>query len=261
MWCGTVRLGLLRRGLASSSTGRKSSKGKNNAKAPEAEITQLRNIGIMAHIDAGKTTTTERMLFYAGYSPNLGEVHDGDTIMDYMAQERERGITIQSAAISFSWGGSHINLIDTPGHVDFTMEVERSLRVLDGAVALFDGVAGVEAQSETVWKQSDRYNVPRIAFVNKLDREGASYHRTAEAITQRLRTTPLKIQLPLYSNDQFAAIVDLISMEVVDWAGPDGREVRRRPLATAAQEYTAHSTPDNVADEALQARISLVCIY
>src|SRR5436853_2065797 len=160
-------------------------------------LDRTRNIGIMAHIDAGKTTTTERILFYTGVLHRMGEVHDGAATMDWMEQERERGITITSAATTCFWHDHHINIIDTPGHVDFTVEVERSLRVLDGAIAVFCGVGGVEPQSETVWRQADKYGVPRIAFVNKLDRVGADFNRVVREIRARLRASPLVIQLPL----------------------------------------------------------------
>ncbi|CAE7843620.1 fusA [Symbiodinium sp. KB8] len=193
---------------------------------------RIRNIGIMAHIDAGKTTTTERLLFLSGYSRRVGEVHDGDTIMDYLPLERERGITINSAAISFQWANHDINLIDTPGHVDFTVEVERSLRVLDGAIAIFDGVAGVEAQSETVWEQADRYGVPRIGFVNKMDREGASYERTAAAMAARLGATPVLCQLPLGEAAEFQGIVDLISMRSYLWKDEEELSFKEVPLTS-----------------------------
>ncbi|KDO19269.1 translation elongation factor G [Saprolegnia parasitica CBS 223.65] len=203
------------------------------ASAP-TDIAKLRNIGILAHIDAGKTTTTERMLFYSvGAITRMGEVHDGDTTMDFMPQERERGITIGSAAISFDWKDHRINLIDTPGHVDFTIEVERAVRVLDGAVAVFDGVAGVEAQTETVWEQADRYKVPRIAFVNKLDREGASYDRTLQMIEQRFNVVALPIQIPMGENSDFYGVVDIITMEMLTWHGDDGEQVRRYPLRSS----------------------------
>ncbi|MCP4678095.1 MAG: elongation factor G [Deltaproteobacteria bacterium] len=182
-----------------------------------AAIGQTRNIGIMAHIDAGKTTLTERVLYYTGVSHKIGEVHDGTAQMDWMAQEQERGITITSAATTCFWNDHQINIIDTPGHVDFTMEVERSLRVLDGAVAVFDGVAGVEPQSETVWRQADNYKVPRIAFVNKMDRVGASYERCLEMIRVRLGARPVKIQLPIGAEDSFVGIVDLIRQRAIVW--------------------------------------------
>ena len=180
-------------------------------------IERYRNIGIMAHIDAGKTTTTERILYYTGRSYKLGEVHEGTATMDWMAQERERGITITSAATTCFWRDRRINIIDTPGHVDFTIEVERSLRVLDGAVAVFDGVAGVEPQSETVWRQADKYEVPRICFVNKLDRVGADYHRCIEMIEDRLGAVPAVLQLPIGIEADFAGVVDLVSMRAILW--------------------------------------------
>src|SRR5437867_2357467 len=174
----------------------------------EFPLARTRNIGIMAHIDAGKTTTTERILYYTGKAYKIGEVHEGTAQMDWMAQERERGITITSAATTCMWKDHWINIIDTPGHVDFTVEVERSLRVLDGAVAVFDAVAGVEPQSETVWRQADRYGVPRICFVNKMDRTGADFGRTVEMIRDRLDSHPLPVLLPIGSEDKFKGLVD-----------------------------------------------------
>lgn len=179
------------------------------------KLSKLRNIGIMAHIDAGKTTTTERILYYTGRSHRIGEVHDGNAVMDWMKQERERGITITSAATTCDWGDNRINIIDTPGHVDFTAEVERSLRVLDGAVAIFCGVGGVEPQSETVWRQADKYNVPRIAFVNKMDRTGADYYYVVNMIKERLKSNPLPIFLPIGTGELFTGIVDLINMRSI----------------------------------------------
>ena len=181
------------------------------------ELANVRNIGVMAHIDAGKTTTTERILFYTGINYKIGEVHEGAATMDWMEQEQERGITITSAATTCIWRDHTINLIDTPGHVDFTVEVERSLRVLDGAVAVFDAVAGVEPQSETVWRQADRYGVPRICFVNKMDRVGAEFHRCVEMITDRLGATPLVIQLPWGVESDFRGVIDLIRMRGLLW--------------------------------------------
>ena len=181
------------------------------------ELAKVRNIGIMAHIDAGKTTTTERILFYTGINYKIGEVHEGAATMDWMEQEQERGITITSAATTTHWRDHTINIIDTPGHVDFTVEVERSLRVLDGAVAVFDGVAGVEPQSETVWRQADRYGVPRICFVNKMDRVGAEFHRCVEMITDRLGATPLVIQLPWGVESDFRGVIDLVRMRALLW--------------------------------------------
>ncbi len=181
------------------------------------DLAMVRNIGIMAHIDAGKTTTTERILFYTGINYKIGEVHDGAATMDWMEQEQERGITITSAATTCHWKDVQINIIDTPGHVDFTVEVERSLRVLDGAVAVFDGVAGVEPQSETVWRQADRYNVPRICFVNKLDRTGAEFHRCVDMIISRLNAVPLVLQIPIGAEANFRGVVDLVQMKALVW--------------------------------------------
>ncbi|HEY9410540.1 MAG TPA: elongation factor G [Jiangellaceae bacterium] len=181
------------------------------------DLAKVRNIGIMAHIDAGKTTTTERILFYTGINYKIGEVHDGAATMDWMEQEQERGITITSAATTCEWDGHTINIIDTPGHVDFTVEVERSLRVLDGAVAVFDGVAGVEPQSETVWHQANKYGVPRICFINKLDRTGAEFHRCVDMIVTRLHATPLVLQLPIGAEADFRGLVDLVDMKALIW--------------------------------------------
>ena len=178
-------------------------------------IDRTRNIGIMAHIDAGKTTTTERILFYTGITYKIGEVHDGTAVMDWMEQEQERGITITSAATTSMWRDHRINIIDTPGHVDFTAEVERSLRVLDGAVAVFDAVAGVEPQSETVWRQADKYRVPRICFVNKMDRTGADFERTLEQVASKLQGNPVAVQLPMTSGDDFIGVIDLIRMKAI----------------------------------------------
>ena len=183
----------------------------------EKSLSETRNIGICAHIDAGKTTTTERILYYTGKSHKIGEVHEGGATMDWMEQEQERGITITSAATTCHWNGKRINIIDTPGHVDFTIEVERSLRVLDGAVAVFDGVAGVEPQSETVWRQADKYNVPRMCFVNKMDRAGANFYRCVDMIKDRLGAKPLVIQLPVGIEENFKGVVDLIKMKAILW--------------------------------------------
>src|ERR1700709_897856 len=183
----------------------------------QSPLSKTRNIGIMAHIDAGKTTTTERILFYTGITYKIGEVHEGTAVMDWMEQEQERGITITSAATACEWKDHRINIIDTPGHVDFTVEVERSLRVLDGAVAVFDAVAGVEPQSETVWRQADRYDVPRIAFVNKMDRVGAEFHRCVDMMVDRLAATPLVIQLPWGVEGDFKGVIDLINMKGLLW--------------------------------------------
>ena len=190
----------------------------------EYPLARTRNIGIMAHIDAGKTTTTERILYYTGRAYKIGEVHEGTAVMDWMAQERERGITITSAATTCQWKGHWINIIDTPGHVDFTVEVERSLRVLDGAVAVFDSVAGVEPQSETVWRQADRYDVPRIAFVNKMDRTGANFERTVEMMVDRLNANPLVLQLPWGTESDLHGVIDLVHMNAHYWEGDMGED-------------------------------------
>ncbi len=210
--------------------------------APIIPISRIRDIGIMAHIDAGKTTTTERILYYTGVTYKLGEVHDGQAVMDWMEQEQERGITITSAATTCFWKDHRINIIDTPGHVDFTIEVERSLRVLDGAVAVFDAVAGVEPQSETVWRQADRYGVPRLAFVNKMDRLGADLFRTHQMIIDRLKANPVLIQLPLGSEEKFQGIIDLIDMQAIIYdEDAQGTHFRLAPIpaaaASEAQEY------------------------
>jgi elongation factor G len=209
--------------------------------AREFSLENTRNIGIMAHIDAGKTTTSERILFYTGKLHRMGEVHEGSATMDWMVQEQERGITITSAATSCEWKGHRINIIDTPGHVDFTMEVERSLRVLDGAVALFCAVGGVEPQSETVWRQADKYGVPRLAFVNKMDRVGADFERVVGQIRKRLGANPLAIQLPIGSEDAFRGIIDLIEMNAIVYEDDLGtkREVVAIPadMQEAADQY------------------------
>ncbi|MFQ5617742.1 MAG: elongation factor G [Rhodospirillales bacterium] len=210
-------------------------------------LERYRNIGIMAHIDAGKTTTTERILYYTGRSYKIGEVHDGNATMDWMEQEQERGITITSAATTCFWNDHRINIIDTPGHVDFTIEVERSLRVLDGAVAVFDSVAGVEPQSETVWRQADRYNVPRVCFVNKMDRVGADFFRCVDMIADRLGAQPLVIELPIGSEADFAGVVDLIAMEAVTWKDE-----------TLGAEFDLGAIPDDLAEQAAMYREKLV---
>src|SRR6186713_2990481 len=179
----------------------------------KTDLSKVRNIGIMAHIDAGKTTTTERILFYTGRLHRIGEVHEGAATMDWMVQEQERGITITSAATTCFWRDHRINILDTPGHVDFTVEVERSLRVLDGAVALFDSVAGVQPQSETVWRQADKYGVPRIAFINKMDRIGADFDRGVQTMIDRLGAVPVPIQLPIGAEAEFSGIIDLVAMK------------------------------------------------
>ena len=189
-------------------------------------LDRYRNIGIIAHIDAGKTTTTERILFYTGKTHRIGSVDDGTTVTDWMEQERERGITIVSAAVSAEWNGYQINLIDTPGHIDFTAEVQRSLRVLDGGVVLFDAVQGVEPQSETVWRQADRYGVPRICFVNKMDRVGASYERTIQSIKDRLGANPIPMQLPIGFESTFRGVIDLLDMKAIYWEDDMGREIK-----------------------------------
>ncbi len=210
-------------------------------------LKDYRNIGIMAHIDAGKTTTTERILYYTGRSHKIGEVHDGAATMDWMEQEQERGITITSAATTCFWNDHRINIIDTPGHVDFTIEVERSLRVLDGAVAVFDGVAGVEPQSETVWRQADKYSVPRMCFVNKLDRTGADFFRCVDMIVDRLGATPLVTQLPIGMEADFLGVVDLVKMQAVIW---------KDESLGAEYEYT--DIPADLKDQADEYRAKLI---
>src|SRR5688500_11904117 len=185
-------------------------------------LARTRNLGILAHVDAGKTTLTERILYATGATHKRGEVHDGTTVTDFDPQERDRGITIFAAAVSCDWDGHRINLIDTPGHVDFSDEVERSLRVLDGAIVVFDGVAGVEPQSESVWRQADRHQVPRIAFINKLDRAGADLDTAVQSIRKRLHPVPLVVQLPIGAEDGFTGVVDLLRMRSLVWA--DGGE-------------------------------------
>ncbi len=216
--------------------------------ATAIDLAKVRNIGIMAHIDAGKTTTTERILFYTGINYKIGEVHEGAATMDWMEQEQERGITITSAATTCQWNDHLINIIDTPGHVDFTVEVERSLRVLDGAVAVFDGVAGVEPQSETVWRQADRYNVPRICFVNKLDRTGASFDRCVEMIKSRLNATPLVLQIPIGAESDFIGVVDLIAMKALVWPG----ETKK------GEDYLVQEIPADLVEKAKAARVLLL---
>jgi len=216
------------------------------------DLAKVRNIGIMAHIDAGKTTTTERILYYTGMSHKIGETHEGSATTDFMEQEQERGITITSAAVTCRWPVDEvqhtINIIDTPGHVDFTVEVERSLRVLDGAVAVFDGVAGVEPQSETVWRQADRYNVPRICFVNKMDRVGAEFHRCVDMIRDRLNATPLVVQLPVGAEADFKGVIDLVKMKALIWS----------PEAKLGEMYDEVDIPDSHADAAQEWHDKLV---
>ena len=206
----------------------------------QTPLDQYRNIGIMAHIDAGKTTTTERILFYTGRQHNIGEVHEGNATMDWMEQEQERGITITSAATTCYWAGHRINIIDTPGHVDFTIEVERSLRVLDGAVAVFDSVAGVEPQSETVWRQADKYNVPRMCFVNKMDRIGADFFRCVDMMVDRLGAVPLVVQLPIGVESDFVGVVDLIKNVEIHWLEESlGAKFEERPISAAYKDKAA----------------------
>ena len=193
--------------------------------ARQNPLDKLRNIGIIAHIDAGKTTFSERLLFYTGVSHKIGEVHEGETVMDWMVQERERGITITSAATTMYWRGHQINLIDTPGHIDFTAEVQRSLRVLDGAVVVFDGVAGVEPQSETVWRQADKYNVPRVCFVNKLDRMGASFEKSFKSILNKLTPNAVAVSLPMGLEEKLAGVIDLMKMKALYFERDKGIEV------------------------------------
>ena len=206
-------------------------------KNTRAGLERVRNIGIMAHIDAGKTTTTERILYYTGRTHKMGEVHEGAATMDWMAQEQERGITITSAATTAFWRDFRINIIDTPGHVDFTVEVERSLRVLDGAIAVFDSVAGVEPQSETVWRQADKYKVPRIAFINKMDRTGADFFASVQSMVDRLGAHPVPVQLPIGQEEHFRGVVDLVEMKAVVWTDDLGTsmEVEEIPAELAEQ--------------------------
>ena len=200
-------------------------------------LEKTRNIGIMAHIDAGKTTTTERILYYTGRTYKIGEVHEGAATMDWMEQEQERGITITSAATTCEWDDHRINIIDTPGHVDFTVEVERSLRVLDGAVAVFDSVAGVEPQSETVWRQADKYSVPRIAYINKMDRTGASFEKSVETMIDRLAAPAVPIQLPIGAEGDFKGIIDLVEMKATFYKDDLGKD------QTSSTSRTTSRTP------------------
>lgn len=202
-------------------------------------LDRTRNIGIMAHIDAGKTTTTERILFYTGVVHRMGEVHEGNTVMDWMDQERERGITITSAAITTNWKDHRVNIIDTPGHVDFTIEVERSLRVLDGAIALFDSVQGVEPQSETVWRQADKYRVPRIAFMNKMDRVGADFFASVKSMVDRLKANPIPVQIPIGAEENFSGVVDLVSMKAILYTDPTGVRFDVADIPSEVQEIAA----------------------
>src|SRR5450432_4751350 len=210
-------------------------------------LERMRNIGIAAHIDAGKTTTTERILYYTGRTHKLGEVHEGTATMDWMEQEQERGITITSAATTCEWKDYQINIIDTPGHVDFTAEVERSLRVLDGAVAVFDAVAGVQPQSETVWRQADKYSVPRICFINKMDRVGADFYHSVDTIVDRLKCKPVPIQLPVGAEDQFKGIVDLVEMKALIWHDE-----------TLGAEYDVREIPEDLVERAKEYREKMI---
>ena len=216
------------------------------------DLKRVRNIGIMAHIDAGKTTTTERILFYTGVNHKLGETHDGASTTDWMEQEKERGITITSAAVTCFWNKNQVNIIDTPGHVDFTVEVERSLRVLDGAVAVFDGKEGVEPQSETVWRQADKYGVPRICFVNKMDKMGADFYFTVDTIVNRLGAKPLVMQLPIGSESDFTGVVDLLSMQAFVWEGDAKGDV------TMGANYETREIPADLQAKAEEYREKLV---
>ncbi|MHA7268265.1 elongation factor G [Arthrobacter sp. HLT1-20] len=216
------------------------------------DLNKVRNIGIMAHIDAGKTTTTERILFYTGVNHKIGETHDGASTTDWMEQEKERGITITSAAVTCFWDKNQINIIDTPGHVDFTVEVERSLRVLDGAVAVFDGKEGVEPQSETVWRQADKYNVPRICFVNKMDKLGADFYFTVDTIINRLGAKPLVMQLPIGVESEFTGVVDLLTMKAFVWAGDSKGDV------TMGAAYEIQEIPADLQEKAEEYRAALV---
>src|SRR5688572_24159460 len=213
----------------------------------KVSLEKTRNIGIMAHIDAGKTTTTERILYYTGRVHRMGEVHEGAATMDWMEQEKERGITITSAATTCFWKDHRINIIDTPGHVDFTAEVERSLRVLDGAVALFCAVGGVEPQSETVWRQANKYKVPRLAFVNKMDRAGADFLRVVKQIKDRLGANPVPIQLPIGAEEKFVGVVDLIRMKAIFWNDE-----------TQGMSYEAKDIPADMAAECKKWRENMV---
>ena len=212
------------------------------------DLGKVRNIGIMAHIDAGKTTTTERVLFYTGINYKIGEVHDGAATMDWMEEEQKRGITITSAATTCFWKDHQINIIDTPGHVDFTVEVERSLRVLDGAVAVFDGKEGVEPQSETVWRQADTYNVPRICFVNKMDKLGADFYFTVQTIKDRLGAKPLVLQLPMGSESEFYGVVDLVRMRALTWRGD----------VSKGEDYAVEEIPAEMAEQVASYREALL---
>src|SRR5688572_7465066 len=222
-----------------------------SAVASRIALDRVRNIGIMAHIDAGKTTTTERILYYTGRTHKMGEVHEGAATMDWMAQEQERGITITSAATTAFWRDFRVNIIDTPGHVDFTVEVERSLRVLDGAIAVFDSVAGVQPQSETVWRQADRYRVPRIAFINKMDRVGADYFAAVQSMVDRLGAHPVPVQLPVGQEEHHRGVVDLVEMRAIVYTDDLGTKMEivdiPAELREQAEEYH-HQLIDSIAE-------------
>src|SRR5690554_4200431 len=213
----------------------------------QVPLSRTRNIGIMAYIDAGKTTTTERILYYTGRTYKLGETHEGSATMDWMAQEQERGITITSAATTCAWNDHQINIIDTPGHVDFTVEVERSLRVLDGAVAVFDSVAGVEPQTETVWKQADKYRVPRLCFINKMDRLGADFFAAVESIRDRLGANTAVIQLPIGAEGHYKGVVDLVTMQSIVWLDEE-----------LGAKFEVGDIPDDLRDQAEEYRQELI---
>ena len=224
--------------------------------AREFPLEKTRNIGIMAHIDAGKTTTTERILFYTGRTYKIGEVHEGAAVMDHMVQEQERGITITSAATTAQWRDCQINIIDTPGHVDFTVEVERSLRVLDGAVAVFDAVAGVEPQTETVWRQANKYDVPRFCFVNKMDRIGADFERCVAMIRDRLDAVPAIVQLPVGAESEFRGVIDLVEMKAILWPVHDDTEGSEFEVVEIPAEYAAAAAAARVTSCSRRSRTS-----
>src|ERR1700716_3507953 len=238
------------------------------AVAPKTPIERSRNIGISAHIDAGKTTTTERILFYTGVSHKMGEVHDGATVMDWMEQERERGITITSAATTCFWKGMdgnfpehRINIIDTPGHVDFTIEVERSMRVLDGACMVYDAVAGVQPQSETVWRQANKYGVPRLAFINKMDRPGADFFKSYGHIQTRLKGNPVPIQIPIGAEEKFEGVVDLVRMKAIYWDdSTQGMKFELRDIPANLQDQ-AQEWHDKMVESAAEANEELMNKY
>jgi elongation factor G len=215
--------------------------------APKSRLSRTRNIGIAAHIDAGKTTVTERILFYTGKSHKMGEVHDGEAVMDWMPQEQERGITITSAVTTCAWENHEIHIIDTPGHVDFTIEVERCLRVLDGAVVVFCAVSGVEPQSETVWHQADKYGVPKVAFINKMDRVGADYEGTVRQMRKRFNSLPLMIQMPFGDGDAFGGVVDLIRQQIITW-----------DEASKGASYRYADIPDGIRARAMEHRDRMI---